>query len=130
MSRTLSFVEHLGKIGRDVDYLIDSANYHAQRSQKAKALMLFRRAVDAGGDNPEIVGRVAEGLRTLGEMEEAGEVVRLAMFQHPRDRRFRQLWERHRFQQLWARQQGTRPKSSRETATILTFLRTDERLLA
>jgi len=130
MSGTLSFAEHLGKMGRDLDYLIDSARYHADRGQKAKALMLFRRAVDAGGDNPAIVGRVAQGLRELGEMEEAREVLRLAMFRHPRDRRFRQLWQGQQFQQLWSRQQGDRPTSAPAATAILQFPRADERLLA
>ena len=80
MSRMLSFVEHLGKMGRDIDYWIDSANYHAHNSHKAEALMFYRRAADAGGDNPEIVARVAEGLRGLGEMDEAGEILHLATF--------------------------------------------------
>jgi hypothetical protein len=111
MSRMLSFVEHLSKLGRDLDHLIDSAHYHAQRRQKNKALVLYRQAAESGGGNPDIVGRVAHGLRELGEMDEAGEVVRLAMFRHPHDRRFRQLWDRHRFQQLWSRQ-NKRPSVS------------------
>ena len=103
-------------------YLIDLARFGAARGKTEDAADLLRRAFELGGDDPSVVAGVAEGLRDLGEMEEAQRLLRTAQFRHGRDPRFRQLWNDHQFQVLWARQQAARP-SSAEEIPILHFAR-------
>ena len=103
-------------------YLVDLACHLAERGENAEALDLYRRAFALGADNCEIVACVAEGLRQLGEFEEAKKVLLRAQFSHASDRRFRQLWNDHHFQLLWTRQQAARSRPAEDTP-ILRFVR-------
>ena len=72
------------------------------------ALAALRRAATLAPDNPEVLGRVADGLRGAGKHDEARALLKAALFRHPREHRFRDLWSRHQFELLHAAQERQR----------------------
>jgi Flp pilus assembly protein TadD len=103
-------------------YLIELARFVAQDGGNEEAIDLYRRALEMGADDPEIAAHVAEGLRDLGEPEEAQTVLRQAQFRHARDRRFLQIRRAQQFQTLWTSQQRCRSRFA-EDKQILSFVR-------
>jgi tetratricopeptide (TPR) repeat protein len=89
------------------------------------ALTALRRAATLAPDDPALLGRVADGLRDLGKPDEAQGLLRAAMFGHPRDQRFRNLWQRYQFQTLHAEQQQARARwaTVEDAPAILPFTR-------
>lgn len=73
------------------------------RSQQG--LRALRRAQQLAPDDPAILEKVVEGLGEVGEWTQASEMVRAAMFRHPRAAAYRQLWQRLQFDALHAHQQ-------------------------
>src|SRR5262249_42084956 len=70
-----------------------------RNGQREEGLARLREAARLAPEEPENVRQLAAGLRQGGQEKEAERVLRLAMFRHPRDRRFVQLWNNLRFQQ-------------------------------
>jgi tetratricopeptide (TPR) repeat protein len=91
-----------------------------------EGLRALRRAVDLSPDDPEIVGKLVEGLCEAEKADEARAVLRAARFRNPRDLRFTKLWDDFQFQQLRAKQEAERAsRRSRESsgyAIILPFV--------
>jgi tetratricopeptide (TPR) repeat protein len=115
----------------------DNAEYQVQFGLLAVALAMPRRGVRAlrraaalAPNDPDVLGRVAEGLRDLGKHREARALLKQALFSHPRDRRFRNLWDRHQFQLLHDRQdaQAKRWTMPADKPVILKFPRRRLRL--
>jgi Flp pilus assembly protein TadD len=69
--------------------------------------------------DPIIVGRLVEALCLNDQEQEARELLRTARFEHPRDQRFRKLWNDFQFQNAVKNQQGDRA----EDPVLLPFVR-------
>src|SRR5439155_923816 len=80
----------------------------------------LRKALALDPDNPVVVGRLVEGLCLADRAAEARKVLQAARFRHPRDSRFRKLWNDFQFRQL-AGEQYTPPVA--EEPVILPFVR-------
>jgi tetratricopeptide (TPR) repeat protein len=63
-------------------------------------LEALQRAAGLAPDDPEIIGRLIEGLCELDKTEEALTVLRAALFRNPRSSAFRKLWSDFQFQRL------------------------------
>lgn len=99
--------------------------------QAEEGLRSLRKAVAWDGADPETVGRLVEGLRQEGETEEARSVLRVALFGHARDSRFRKLWHDFHFDELRQEQEAARkedglPASWNGGPRILPFVRPQE----
>jgi tetratricopeptide (TPR) repeat protein len=71
-------------------------------------LAQLRRAVELAPDDPEVLRKLVKGLRLAGRGDEARTALRAALFQNPRQPRFRKLWNEFQFQLLRQRQQTER----------------------
>src|SRR5205814_1941779 len=90
-----------------------------RNGQREEALARLREAAQLSPDEPENVRHLVSGLRQGGQEEEAEGVLRLAMFRHPRDLRFRQLWNNRRFQQARREQQRHRAAVAEDANPVL-----------
>jgi tetratricopeptide (TPR) repeat protein len=84
------------------------------------------RAFDLASHDPEHVGRIAGALRAAELWDEARQLLRRAVFQSGRDRRFRALWQQHQFEQLSERHavDAVPPAPRREAQpVVLAFVR-------
>jgi tetratricopeptide (TPR) repeat protein len=97
-----SYGKLLIEIGRTTD-AIDSLTYAHEISEH----------------DPVIVRRLVEALCLNDQESEARELLRLARFEHPRDHRFRKLWNDFQFQNAVKVQQGDRA----EDPVLLPFVR-------
>lgn len=93
-----------------------------------EGLSALRRAVELAPNDPEVVGRLVEGLRQEGMFEEARGAARAGLFRNPRDRRFQKLWNDFQFQQLREEQEAQRhgddPRHVRQSGPrLLPFVR-------
>jgi tetratricopeptide (TPR) repeat protein len=95
--------------------------------ESENGLTCLRRAVELAPDNPEVVGKLADGLSREGRFEEARSALCIALFRHPRDRRFCKLWQRFRFQELrrsqLAARRSSRAAQTQEGPRLLPFVR-------
>jgi tetratricopeptide (TPR) repeat protein len=94
--------------GKNASYWLDYAFYLLTLEERKRGLRALRRAYALAGSDPDVIGRVAEGLRQEGLHDEARTKLLNALFEHPRDRRFRALWQQHQFQMLYEQQQKQR----------------------
>lgn len=76
----------------------------AQMGRTAEAVLHLRRAHELDADDPVIVGRLVEALCLDDRADEARTLLRVARFQHPRDSRFRKLWNDFQFHRAAAEQ--------------------------
>src|SRR5207253_10871596 len=86
------------------DYQCDYGLYAIRQGRVRVGLAALRRAAALAPDDPETLGRVADGLRQADKQVEAKELLRAALFRNPRDHRFRNLWTKHQFELLHAAQ--------------------------
>jgi tetratricopeptide (TPR) repeat protein len=109
----------------NAEYNLEFALLALSLDKSRAALAALRRAAQLAPDNPEVLGRVADGLRNAGRHDEARALLRAALFRHARDRRFRELWNRHQFEMLHAAQQEQRTRwtPSAQKPVILKFVR-------
>ena len=96
--------------------------------QSEEGLRNLRRAVELGPDDPRMVQRLAKGLCLLRRGEEARLALLAALVRHPRDVRFRKLWDDFRFDQLRLHQEAMRLAQQGDDAAdaasrILPFVR-------
>lgn len=73
-----------------------------------EGLQCLRQAVTLTPDDPEVVGRLVEGLREEGLIDEARDALRAARFRNPRDGRFQKLWNDFHFRLLRTEQEAAR----------------------
>jgi len=71
-----------------------------QIGKPQKAVVAMRKALSLGADDPVIVAKLVEGLCLADRADEARKVLRDARFRHPRDPRFRKLWNDFQFRQI------------------------------
>ncbi len=86
----------------------------------------LRRAFRLAHFDVALVGEVAAILRVVDLWADARKILRRALFLNARDRRFRQLWQRHQFAEVHHNQQRSEPRVDRATGlpNLLPFLRT------
>jgi len=88
-----------------------------------EGLRWLRQAVERKSADPNVLGKLIEGLRLAGQGEECRAELRAALFRNPRDRRFRQLWADFQFRQLHQEQQEQRRRrDTDEGPVILSFV--------
>ncbi len=91
-----------------------------QIGRMQKGVVALRKAASLDADDPVIVGRLVEGLCLADRAGEARKVLREARFRHPRDPRFRKLWNDFQFRQV-SESQGEPPVAAEPV--ILPFVR-------
>jgi Tfp pilus assembly protein PilF len=90
--------------------------------QAEEGLQCLRRAAAAAPDDPDALQRLVKGLCLANRPDEARTALRIALFGHARDRRFRQLWDRFQFDQLRQEQEAARlsgPFQTEEDGPVL-----------
>src|SRR5262249_2095863 len=60
--------------------------------QSKEGLRNLRRAAELAPDDPDTLGNLVKGLCLAKQDEDAARAIRIALFRHPRDARFRKLW--------------------------------------
>jgi tetratricopeptide (TPR) repeat protein len=87
----------------------------------ARGLAALRRAERLAPDDVEVLRQVIKGLRGEGAVAEAKQMLRAALFRHPRDKRFQSLWSEHQFEVLHETQEelGQRWKLAQKNSPIL-----------
>ncbi|MCS7044744.1 MAG: hypothetical protein NZO58_00155 [Gemmataceae bacterium] len=102
-----------------IEYLCDYAEFALNQDQIGVAVRALRKAAQLGTDDPDLLGRIARGFRRAGRTQEAADLLRAALFRHARDRRFRQLWQRHQFELWQAAEQTSRRRRSSAAAPVI-----------
>lgn len=72
-----------------------------------KGLTAIRKATSLAPDEPSILARAVEGLGLANRTKEARSLLRAARFRHPRDERFRKLWNDFEFRRVHDEQMPT-----------------------
>jgi len=85
-----------------------------------KGIAALRRAASLAPDSPAVLGRLVEGFCLAGRESEARSLLKAARFRHPRDERFRKLWNDFQFRTAHEEQQRPAPI---EEPVILPFVR-------
>jgi Tfp pilus assembly protein PilF len=98
--------------------------------QSEEGLQCLRRAVEVAPDDPDVLQRLVKGLCLANRPDEARTTLRIALFTHPRDRRFRNLWDRFQFDQLRQEQEAARLSgpagTDEDVPVLLPFVRVEE----
>jgi Tfp pilus assembly protein PilF len=100
--------------------------------RSSEGLAALRRAVEMAPADPQVLGRLVEGLRREGDLDEARAVLRTALFRNNRDRRFRQLANEFELQMARRQQRAVQRKDREDVENagpvLLPFVRlaTDE----
>jgi tetratricopeptide (TPR) repeat protein len=81
------------------DCLVRHGELLLRLGQREEGLGCLCRAVELSPNDPEVVGKLAAGLRLANQADEARSVLRAALFRNRRDHRFHQLWNDFRFQE-------------------------------
>jgi tetratricopeptide (TPR) repeat protein len=89
-------------------YLCDWGLQALELEDTTTAFTALLRAGHLAQDDPEIMSRVAGGLRCVDAAAEAGAFLKAARFRHPRDQRWQALWRDHQYQSMRKYQQPTR----------------------
>jgi Flp pilus assembly protein TadD len=71
-----------------------------QIGKTAKGVNALRKAVRLDADDPVVIDRLVEALCLADRPAEARRTLREARFRHPRDARFRKLWNDFQFKQI------------------------------
>lgn len=91
-----------------------------QTGKLKKGLIALRKAAVLAPDDPEILQRLVEGLCMAGRPSEARSILKAARFRHPRDERFRRVWNDFQFRMLHEAQDS---QPHVEEPVILPFVR-------
>jgi len=89
-----------------------------------EGISALRQAAHLAPDDPEVIGKVVDGLCQAELDEDAAKLLRAALFRNSKDRRFHQLWARYQFQRLQQEQHASRTRLSiagEESPMILSF---------
>jgi Flp pilus assembly protein TadD len=76
--------------------------------QSGEGLRNLHRAVELAPDDPEALGNLVKGFCLVKRDEDAAKALRIALFRHPCDLRFRKLWLDFQFNQLRREQEAAR----------------------
>jgi tetratricopeptide (TPR) repeat protein len=110
------------------EYWLDYGAYLLAIGRTPAGRRALRRAFDLASTDADHVGHIAAVLRDTDLWDEARQLLRRAVFQSGRDRRFRALWQQHQFEQLCERQrtdaEQVTPRPVKHAA-VLPFLRTE-----
>jgi Tfp pilus assembly protein PilF len=113
--------------GDDANCLSEYGQLAVRMGETEEGFAALRQAVELSPNSPELVTRLVETLCEEGREDEARQVLRLAVFQNPRDARFQRLYRDWRFDQLRRQQQletrGLTAASGRTGPRILPFVR-------
>lgn len=127
--RALEHFHHSLELDPDQPGCLSECGLLAVRlGQSEEGLRHLRRAVELAPDDPVMLQRLAKGLCLLRRGEGARRALLAALFRHPRDARFRKLWDDFRFDQLRLRQEAARLAQQGDDAAdaaprILPFVR-------
>jgi Flp pilus assembly protein TadD len=80
------------------DCLCDGGKLALRLGQVEEGLRRLRRAAELAPDDPKVLAKVVEGLRLASRADEARSLLLAARFRHPRDARYRKLWDDFQFQ--------------------------------
>jgi Flp pilus assembly protein TadD len=72
-----------------------------------EGIQALHRAAEVAADDPEILADVADALHSR-QSEYVRALLRAALFRHPRDSRFRKLWDDFQFQEIFTEQNRKR----------------------
>ncbi len=103
------------------DYQCDYGMFALRHGHERAGMTALRRAAALAPDEPEMVGRIVAGLREADRADEAKALLRAALFRNPRDRRFRELWDRHQFEMVHAAQEMPAQRWAAEEPVLLPF---------
>jgi len=92
--------------GDDPSCLSEYGLLAVRMGETEKGFAALRQAVELSPDKPELVTRLLDALCEEGREDEARQVLRLAVFQNPRDSRFQRLYSDWRFHELRRHQQS------------------------
>jgi tetratricopeptide (TPR) repeat protein len=110
----------------NADYWADYGAHLLAVGRNTAGHRAVRRAFELGSHDPELVSRIGAALRDAEMWDEARQLLRRALFQSSRDRRFRALWQQHQFEQLCQRHhvdaEASAPRPA-VRAAVLPFLR-------
>jgi tetratricopeptide (TPR) repeat protein len=113
--------------GEDPNCLSEYGLLAVRMGETEDGFAALRQAIELSPNNPELVTRLVEALCEEGREDEARQVLRLAVFQNPRDARVRRLYSDWRFHQLRRQQQSSRQEVTAGAGTsgprILPFVR-------
>jgi Flp pilus assembly protein TadD len=111
--------------GAQTDCLCAYGNLALRLSRTEEGLECLRAAAKLAPDDLKVLAQVAAGLRTAGLADEARGLLLAARFRHPRDGRYRQLWDDFQFHDARRRQDATRLGTivGDDGPVILPFLR-------
>lgn len=114
----------------NAEYQCDYGLFAVRHGHARAGLTALRRAAALAPADPNTLGRVAGGLREADRAGEAKELLRAALFRHPRDQRFRDLWNRHQFDMLRAAQEepNRRRQANGDDPVLLPFPRPTKRV--
>jgi Tfp pilus assembly protein PilF len=110
------------------DCLSESGLLAVRLGQSERGVRHLRQAVELAPHDPEMLQRLVKGLCLARRPHEARAALRAALFCHPRDPRFRRLWDNFQFDQLRQAQEAERLAHQADEAatagpTILPFVR-------
>lgn len=111
----------------NAEILCDYAHYALHQGRSRRAVVALQRVAALAPDNPDLLGRVAQGLRRAHKADEARQLLRAALFRNPHDRRFRELWATHQFDMLHEAQQPAQPNGATVRGTEPVILRLPRR---
>jgi tetratricopeptide (TPR) repeat protein len=92
----------------------------------AGGLDALRRAERLAPDDVDILNQVVKSLRCEGKVAEAKQILRAALFRHPRDKRFANLWSEHQFEVLHEAQADLKQRwklAQKNSPVLLPFVR-------
>jgi Flp pilus assembly protein TadD len=105
--------------------LSDFGMFALSQGDEEEGIQALRRAVDLSPDDPEIVGKLVEGLLQLYRNDEARLTLRAARFRNPRHPGFAKLWSDFEFQLIreeqFASYELLHPGTTLDQPTILPF---------
>jgi Tfp pilus assembly protein PilF len=110
----------------NAEYWADYGAYLLGAGRTLTGRKALYRAFRLGSHDVDLVGRIAAALRDAGLWRDARRLLRRALFQGNRDRRFQALWQQHQFAQLYTQQQADGDASAtaeRGRPVVLPFLR-------
>lgn len=93
-----------------LDCLADFGLFNLRRGHTDEGLASLREAWQKSED-PKYLAKLVRGFRLSGKWKEARNEIRQALFRHPRDRRFRKLYNDFRYL-AWCRKQRRQQKQA------------------
>jgi tetratricopeptide (TPR) repeat protein len=107
--RAAMYFERAVELDADnAEYWLDYGSYLCRGGKIRAGVKALRKAFSLGIADPEVVGQVAEVLRSVDRFREAATKLRTALFRNRGNERFVRLWREHQFLTLSAQQRRLR----------------------